>query len=146
MCLSLCGCPHFFRKMRRVNVYYDAIKFLQSLDINTSKCPRWLVYERLNTMKAQVTDIVAMIVEGTCNNELLPQNILNSLKLIEIMKFKLRGYKDCNYLTSKGYSEISRRLESVRRQLKGWGISIGLQEEDFIRSFNIYDSHDNVTF
>lgn len=132
--------------MKRVNVYYDAIKFLQSLDINTSKCPRWLVHERLNLMKAQVTDVVAMIVEGTYRNELLPQNILNSYTIIEKMKYQLRGYKDSGYLTQKGYSEISRRLEAVRRQLKGWGMSIGLKEEEFIQSFNIYDVQDKVSF
>lgn len=131
---------------KRVHVYYTTIKLLESLDINTSKCPSWLKRERLAPMKADITDILAYIVEGSTEKEKLLPNILAALKILEKHKFRLRAYSDCRYLTTAGYGQISRLLEQTRRELTGWGLSQGMKKTDLPESLDIYDPQDKVEF
>lgn len=127
-------------------VYYKTMVLLERLDIHTTRSPKWFRQEVINKLKAQTMDVLVWLVEGNLDKEKLPKNILASLNIIERLKLRIRVARDCNYITDAGIGEIARAIEECRRQLRGWGRSVGIKDEDFPKSFDIYKLSENVEF
>ena len=115
-------------KNYRVPVYSKTLTLLEKLDKNTEKSPVWFRNEVANKYKGDVVKILA------------------SLSILGDLKIRMRASTDARYITQPGFGEIARPLEEARRQLKNWGRSIGVKEEEFPKSFNLYDPSDKVEF
>lgn len=127
-------------------VYHKVRELLSHLDIHTTRSPKWFRQEVINKHKAEVMSVLVWIVEGNLEKEKLPKNILVSLNVLERLKLCVRVARDSNYITDAGIGEIARPLEESRRQLRGWGRSVGLMDDDFPKSFDIYKLSENVEF
>lgn len=133
-------------KNYRVPVYSKTLTLLEKLDKNTEKSPVWFRNEVANKYKGDVVKILAYIIEGSLEEDKLRKNILASLSILGDLKIRMRASTDARYITQPGFGEIARPLEEARRQLKNWGRSIGVKEEEFPKSFNLYDPSDKVEF
>lgn len=133
-------------KQYKVPAYYKAITLLEMLDKHTSKSPTWLRTEVFNQHKAKLVDLLVYIVQGVHQKETIPQNFLVALNDLEKLKIRLRAACDSHYITPAGFGEIARALEEVRRQIRAWGISSGMDKDALPKSFDLYDKSEKIEF